>query len=331
VLPVAVDHDDFSISQGIYYARHKYAKVISISIGKNDGYSVENSSTIATELSYAWNDSITVVIGSSDKNKYFPDAGNSGAIMVGGMDPDANGAWYNSGWGPRIDVCAAASNVCTAVYNPNGPYTTDTAQQGVSFAVPIVAGAAVLCRKYSINQLQTRDILIYSADNQRNTKADFVTTQTLTDPSGQTQIAYMGRDLNNIQAVNFGNGAQIRSVNAWSACKMAEVANWDFSILLNNSDDDTYVNDKGAITMHAPYKGVSAGWASSPGTITVFTNNGGCPYSQGIVCFKKGRVFYNKIIDVCTVTAGGFDLYQTYNPYDPGTSVGTRDSSIISF
>ncbi|MFH1681750.1 MAG: S8 family serine peptidase [Candidatus Eisenbacteria bacterium] len=135
VLDENADGNSAWISQGIFYAANKDAKVINLSLG-----SYNPSAVIRQGIDFAYGKGCVVVaaIGNDDCSLPFFPAAYDNVIAVGGTDSNDNRAWF-SNHGSYIDVVAPGADIYSTW--PGDSYAWES---GTSMAAPHVSGLAAL-------------------------------------------------------------------------------------------------------------------------------------------------------------------------------------------
>jgi hypothetical protein len=135
VLDSEADGQSSWISQGIFYAATKDAKVINLSLGRYNP-----SALIRNSIDFACGSGCVVVgaMGNDDTNLPFFPAAYDNVIAVGATDAEDYRAWF-SNHGTHIDVVAPGQDVYSTLPGDNYGWGS-----GTSMAAPHVSGLAAL-------------------------------------------------------------------------------------------------------------------------------------------------------------------------------------------
>jgi thermitase len=139
----------WNVSRGITHAANNSADVISLSLGGEHSYEMEDA------CQYAWNKGCSLVAASGNENSsvIYPAAYET-VIAVGAIDQNDNRCSF-SNWGPELELVAPGINILSC--DRSNQYANGT---GTSMATPHVAGVAALIKsrypEFSNEELRER-------------------------------------------------------------------------------------------------------------------------------------------------------------------------------
>ncbi len=215
----------------------------------------------------------------------------AGAIVVGGSQNDGYN-WPGSSYGRIVHLAAGAKGIWASSYDPSTNQGYHASVDGTSFAAPMVAATAAICRMlyrqnggdlpgWWLPHVLTQ--IIYGSAH-------------IAPTSGGEQLGF---NLDVLQ-INPGGNAKMRELNVANAYEISKRPIGQGPIVrVFNNDDDTWWTDnqnwgqdgsfsnKSFLGYDTIYDARSIGLTSSD-LITFKTYNGCCPRSHGYQIYRGG-------------------------------------------